>query len=77
MPSLEYLTDTTAKMTVKNHVDFLRQSQHRHMNHTPEQVMKDMVSFLDQYLIRRKKTTKGLDPRYLSWIEEVRKDVKA
>lgn len=38
-------------------------------------VLVDMVNFYDQFNLRRKKDTSVLDPRYVSWIEQTRKEV--
>ena len=76
LPSLTHLQDTNTKGIIKNHVNFLRQSKWQDMMHQQIDVHKDMIKFLDQYLIRRNKQSlyEKLDPRYRHWINSVRKD---
>ena len=76
LPSLTHLQDTNTKGIIKNHVNFLRQSKWQDMMHQQIDVHKDMIKFLDQYLIRRNKQVlyEKLDPRYRHWINSVRKD---
>ncbi len=76
LPSLDCLTDVRTMRAINNHVNFLRQAKWQDMMHQQITVHRDMIKFLDQYLIRRNKQAlyEKLDPRYRHWIETVRKD---
>ena len=76
LPSLDCLTDVRTMRSINNHVNFLRQAEWQDMMHQQITVHRDMIKFLDQYLIRRNKHAlyEKLDPRYRHWIETVRKD---
>ena len=73
-PKLEQLHDITTRNTILNHINFLKNSafDEKHSPATEEAILQDMIKFLDQYLIRRGKTLKGLDPRYIEWVEQTR-----
>ena len=73
-PKLEQLQDITTRNTILNHINFLKNSafDEKHSPATEEAILQDMIKFLDQYLIRRGKTLKGLDPRYIEWVEQTR-----
>ena len=74
LPNLEQMTDTTTKLTIKNHVNFLRQSDfdEKHSPAPLNWILKDKIKWLDQYLYRRGKTLDGLDKRYIEWIKDLR-----
>ena len=73
-PKLEQLHDITTRNTILNHINFLKNSafDEKHSPATEEAILQDMINFLDQYLVRRGKTLKGLDPRYIEWVEQTR-----
>ena len=71
---MEQLGDTAQKEAFIRNINFLKNSafDEKHSPATEEAILQDMIKFLDQYLIRRGKTLKGLDPRYIEWVEQTR-----
>ena len=73
----KHLGDSVSKNQIKNFISFMYDSYFesaiaKQYHIAQDDVEKDMIKFLDQYLVRRNKTMDGLDPRYIEWINTVR-----
>lgn len=73
LESLDTLQEDASKMPVQELIQYLRDSVFSDHQYSEQQVLVDMVKFYDQYNVRRKKDISVLDPRYVAWVESVRK----
>ncbi len=69
---LENLQDDKSIMPFQDLYDYLRNTKFHDMIYSEKQVLKDAVSFYDQFNKRRNKDISVLDPRYVKWIEQTR-----
>lgn len=73
--SLSILRDPQTVAAFSDLHQYLTTSDFTDSSFSKETVLSDMVSFYDQFNIRRKKDISVLDPRYVSWIEQTRKEI--
>jgi organic radical activating enzyme len=72
---LPNLHDAVSNMGFQDLIKYLNDANFTDPIYTEEQVLRDAVSFYDQFNKRRNKDISVLDERYVNWIEKTRQDL--